>query len=344
MATSYIGADVDCRVTELAVRRGKRVVSNFSVPTTIPALAEVLRSIPSPKVLVIEEGSMAGWLARNLRKYVDELIVCDPRRNRLIVDDGDKDNPIDAAKLSELAAGGHLRAVYHNDDETRVLFKEWVSLYHDRVVDAVRQINKIRGRCRMHGVWPPRGALRNPRVRGDWLKRLEPSGLAGQLELLFMGYDVVAKQVDRAKKEICRRAKPYEIIQRWQEVSGIGPIRAITFFVYMDTPMRFSHRKKRWKYCGVGLVRNTSGTDKRGRAKPGLVHVELAANRRLKNTVLGGATSAIGQGNNVLSDKYHWLRGHGVSHRNARRTVARKLIDKMVAMWVTGEHYAEDVA
>ena len=79
MATSYIGADVDCRVTELAVRRGKRVVSNFSVPTTIPALAEVLRSIRGPKLLTIEEGNMAGWLARNLRKYVDELIVCDPR-------------------------------------------------------------------------------------------------------------------------------------------------------------------------------------------------------------------------------------------------------------------------
>ena len=104
---------------------------------------------------------MAGWLYRNLRGEVDRLVVCDPRRNALITKDGDKTNPVDAEKLSELLAGGHLRPVYHCDDEERVLFKQWISLYDDRVRDGVRQVNKIRGRCRMYGVWPPRGAIQS---------------------------------------------------------------------------------------------------------------------------------------------------------------------------------------
>lgn len=40
---------------------------------------------------------MAGWLYRNLKPCVDELIVCDPRRNAHVAKDGDKDDLIDAA-------------------------------------------------------------------------------------------------------------------------------------------------------------------------------------------------------------------------------------------------------
>ncbi len=344
MTENYIGADVDCRTTVLAVRRNNKVVRRLTVPTTIPSLVAALRSIPHPRALVIEEGNMAGWLYRNLWRQVDRMVVCDPRRNRLISQDGDKSNPIDAEKLSELLAGNHLRPVYHSDQEDRVVFKEWVSLYDDRVRDGVRQINKIRGRCRMHGVWPPRGALRNPKIRTGWLEELKPEALAAQLRVLFLGLDTVVQQVDRAKQEVARRSKAYEVIARLQKIPGIGPVRATTFLAYMDTADLFANRKKRWKYCGVGLVRKASGTDKRGLDKPGKVKLELAANRRLKDAILGGTISAIAQGNNVFSDLYDRMRSQGVSESNARHTVARKLIDKMTAMWKNGEPFQPDLA
>ena len=41
--------------------------------------------------LAIEEGPMSGWLYRNLNQKVDRFISCDPRRNKLIVSDGDQD-------------------------------------------------------------------------------------------------------------------------------------------------------------------------------------------------------------------------------------------------------------
>lgn len=344
MVENYIGADVDCRTTELAVRRNHKVVTELTVPTTIPSLVAALRTIRRPRVLAIEEGNMAGWLYRNLREEVDRLVVCDPRRNALITQDGDKTNRIDARKLSELLAGDHLRPVYHRSDEDRVFFKQWVSLYDDRVRDGVRQVNKIRGRCRMYGVWPPRGAIRNATIRTEWLEQLRPSALAAQLRLLFLGFDTVVQQVAQARAEMGRRSQAYEVIARWQKIPGIGPVRAATFLAYMDTPHRFANRRKRWKYCGVGLARKASGTDKRGRPKPGKLKLELAANRRLKNAVLGGAVSAIGQGNNVFSDVYHRLCGQGVAPSNARHTVARKLIDVMTALWTNGEAFLPDLA
>ena len=56
MSTSYIGADVDCKMTELAVDRNGTVVRRDRVSTDIVALREFLGGVRGPKVMVIEEG------------------------------------------------------------------------------------------------------------------------------------------------------------------------------------------------------------------------------------------------------------------------------------------------
>ncbi|MDD4892171.1 MAG: transposase, partial [Phycisphaerae bacterium] len=267
MARYFIGADVDSKMTELAVERNQQIVKRFRVPTTIPAIREVLDSLPGRKSLTFEEGPMAGWLYRNLKDCVDELLVNDPRRNKLISQDGDKDDPIDAGKLAELYRGKFLRPVYQSDDLARVELKQWVGLYHDRVRDAVRQVNKIRARGRMYGVSIPGRVVRRSKLRAAWLAELNNPGLAGQLEVLWMGYDAVRRQVRRALAEIHHRVKAYPIIGYWQELPGVGLVRAATLFAYLDTPFRFRSPQALWKYCGVGLVRSTSGTDRHGQPK-----------------------------------------------------------------------------
>ena len=62
MATYYVGMDVHCNNTELAVEKGRKIVEHHSVPTTIPAICEVLDSLSGKKHLAMEEGPMAGWL------------------------------------------------------------------------------------------------------------------------------------------------------------------------------------------------------------------------------------------------------------------------------------------
>ena len=117
MSTYYIGADVDCKMTELAVEGNGEIVARDRVPTDIKSIGGYLRSVSGKKVIVVEEGPMAGWLYRNLKSNVDQFIVCDPRRNKLISCDGEKDDAIDAGNLAALLRGGYLREVYHNKDE-----------------------------------------------------------------------------------------------------------------------------------------------------------------------------------------------------------------------------------
>lgn len=339
MTVHYIGADVDSKMTNLAVEKNGRFVKELCVPTTIPSLVAALESIPRPRKLTFEEGPMAHWLARNLVALVDELIVCDPRRNALINRDGDSNDEIDARKLATLLRGDFLRSVYHSDNDQHVLLKQWVGLYHDRVKDAVRHINKIRALCWRHGVRPPRGALRKPAPRQAWLKSLGDE-VREELEMLFLGYDSVAEQVQQSRGKMSTLARAHPIIDYWQELPGVGLIRATTLFAYLDTPWRFANEPhKLWKYCGVGLVRSSSGKDRFGQMKVGLLQLAWQVNRRLKCAIMGAAVSAIQQSNNVFAKIYERLVQNGLTPGNAKHTVARKILTVMWGMWKTGTRF-----
>ena len=333
MATYYIGADVHSNNIEMSIFNRKKIVQRYTIPARISAAAEILESLKGKKYMAIEEGPMSGWLYRNLRAKVDRFVVADPRRNKLISSDGDHDDRIDSAKLAMLLAGGYLREVYHSDDDQRVELKHWVSLYHDRVRDAVRNINKIRARCRMHGVTIPRRALRQPEHRAAWLSKLKNTALSNQLSMLWIGYDATAKQARMAKQHLINLSKRYPIISLWKQLAGIGVIRAATIFAYLDTPWRFKKKNKLWKYCGIGLQRTASGTDKKGKPKPARLQLPWAANRILKNAILGAALTAINQKKNSFKADYERMVLNGIIPGNARHTVARKMLTVMWGMW-----------
>jgi len=89
----FIGIDVHCQFCEIAVvdTVGK-VVLRDRCATTIPTLLAVLEKVPRPCSLVVEEGPLAGWLWRGLATAVERMVVSEPRRNRLIAKEGDKDD------------------------------------------------------------------------------------------------------------------------------------------------------------------------------------------------------------------------------------------------------------
>ena len=55
MAKYYIGADVHSNNTELAIEQRGKIVSRYSVPTTIPSISNVLDSLQGKKIIAIEE-------------------------------------------------------------------------------------------------------------------------------------------------------------------------------------------------------------------------------------------------------------------------------------------------
>jgi len=342
MKTYYIGLDVHCNSTEIAVEHRKKIVKRYQVATTVDAIVGVLEEVGGRQHVALEEGPMAHWLYRNLTNKVHRLLVCDPRRNALIARDGDKDDPIDAGKLAALLRGGFLREVYHSDHDDRVELKRWVELYHDRVREATRTINRLRAQGRMYGIRLPAKMIKDAAYRQVWLDQLTERHLAGRLAAIGIGLDVAREQARRAKRQVLALTREHKILRYWQALPGIGEIRAVTFLVYVDTPFRFRRKNKLWKYCGVGLVREASGTDRHGKPKPARLKLEKHCNRRLKNVVMGAAISATHQKMNPFRAKYEQLIAGGQTASNARHTVARDLATVMWGMWKSDSQYGKN--
>jgi transposase len=334
----FIAMDTHCQTTDICVKtRANRPGRRWKVPTTIPAIREVLEGIGRPRKLTFEEGPLADWLWRNLKGQVDEAMVCDPRRNALIAKDGDKDDPIDANKLCDLYLGGYLREVHHPESLSRQVAKQTVGLYHERVTQRVRASNKVLGHLRQWGVVVRSGALAGEASRRELLGKLEAGGqeavVSGHVQLLLESYDAALKQEEVLRREVAKLAKADEQVQRWQEVPGIGPVRGMTLLAYLDTPWRFKGKSALFKYLGIGLVRSGSGQGAEW------VRVERQVNRRLKNAILGAAQQAIREGNHEFAQQYRrWVEA-GLSPRNARRNVARSLAQVLWGMWKNGGDY-----
>ncbi len=91
----------------------------------------------------------------------------------------------------------------------------------------------------------------------------------------------------------------------------------------------------------MGLQRSASGTDKKGRPKPARLKLPWAVNRTLKDVVMGAALTAINQKDNVFRDYYEGMVQNGIIKKNARRSVARKMLTVMWAMWKSNSSYDE---
>jgi transposase len=310
------------------------VVKRDRCGTTVPALLEVIEAVPRPRALVIEEGPMAGWLWRELRAAVDRMVVSQPRRNRLISAEGDKDDPIDAEKLAQLLRGGFLKEVHQVESLERAVFKQQVAVYHFRVRQRVRESQRLSSLFKQHGVMIREKHYVASDDRPALLARLPENGLLrGTVQLLWCAYDEIVEQEETWRKRLVQLAQKVEVIRCFAELPGISWIRAATLYAYLDTPWRFRNKAALWKYLGIGLEREHSGNG------PERLRVPLLAHRLLKKTILGAALSAVVQGNNPFADLHRrWIK-NGLSSRLARRNVARAQSATLWGMWKNGSAY-----
>ena len=67
-----------------------------------------------------------------LRDLVSEVVVCDPRRNKLLAEGSKGDKP-DARRLAELLRAGMVRLVWHGHEKTRTLLIHPIARRSERI-------------------------------------------------------------------------------------------------------------------------------------------------------------------------------------------------------------------
>lgn len=121
MSDKYIGMDVHQATTAIGVAdaQGRHLMESI-VETKASSIREVIQGLSGTLHVTFEEGVHAQWLFDLLQPHVAKLVVCDPRRNKLL-QSGNKADKVDAWKLADLLRANLLRPVYHGQQGMRIL-------------------------------------------------------------------------------------------------------------------------------------------------------------------------------------------------------------------------------
>src|SRR6202034_2528108 len=94
--------------------------SASQVGRVIKEINPIRRGLRGGLWVTFEEGTSAAWLYGLLKPHVAKVVVCNPRRNALLKA-GNKNDRVDARKLSDLLRAGLLTPVYHGESGVRTL-------------------------------------------------------------------------------------------------------------------------------------------------------------------------------------------------------------------------------
>jgi len=336
---NHIGMDGHITTLEFAVvNEAGRLVKADRVPTSVNGFMAFVRTVPRPRIIYMEEGTLAAWALENCVRFGEKLVITDAKRNHWIGSSGQKDDPIDALKLAQLGRGGYIKEIHHPVGQRR-RFRELMIAYHDAVRSTTRIKNKIKARFRQNGIQCTGITVYSETYREEWKAKL-PKEMT--LLLILDNLWRQLQQSEQTEEELVAaaraQAKHYPEIKHFQGLPGIGFIHAATISAMLETPYRFADKKKVWMYAGLGIMRRSSG---------GKLYTEKLTtdyNRLLKYTIKQAAEVAIQTKDNPFRRKYlDMTLLRGIAPHRAKLTIARDMLATMWAMWRKGEKYSSEI-
>src|SRR5271170_6150741 len=118
-------------------------------------LLQNVQNIPATeKHLMLEESNLARWISQLLKPHVQQLVVCDARRNRLISQDHHKHDKRDAFALARLLRLNEFKPVWQPTEPQRVLFKRVAKAYENAVLRQTRLKLQLKSLFQHWGLFP----------------------------------------------------------------------------------------------------------------------------------------------------------------------------------------------
>ena len=337
LAIQYLALDVHKSTTTATARdESGNVRMRMTVPTTARDLLSVVRAAGKRVHVAIEEGTQAQWVHDVLQPHAERVVVWRARDLG-----GNKNDRIDADRLSELLRAGMLRPVFHHINDVRAL-RELVRNYVTLVGDATRLMLRIKAIFRARGIDTKGTKLYSAKHRAKWTKQLTERGVRSRAETLYEQLDVTLDLRRKAKAAMLREARRQP---GWKILSSIpffGPIRVALMLAIIVTPFRFRTKRALWPYAGLAVVTRSSadheidGVQLRRRRRAPLTRgLNRNHNPILKSVFKGAAASATAK-EGPLRDVFQASVARGISPELAKVTLARKIASVALTLWKKG--------
>ena len=346
MKKYYVGMDVHQASIVICVMNalGKVVIESI-IETKTQTVRDFISGLRGEVHVTFEEGTQAAWLYDLICPLVTEVVVCNPRHNKLL-EVGNKADRLDARKLAQLLRAGMLKAVYHGESGTRAL-KEMVRTYECLVGDTTRVMNRIKAIFRSRGIACAGHDVYRQDRREQWLEKLDERGVRSRAESLYQQLTALKELRHVARQRMLQESRRHPASKLLMGVPRLGQVRVAQIIATVDTPHRFRTKRQFWAYLGLAVVMRTSaeyrvvgqGVQKTKRA-PATRGLNTNHNHRLKGVFKAAATSACAS--EPFKQQYEALVAQGIDPALARLTVARKLAAITLAIWKRGEKFAAE--
>jgi transposase len=335
MGNITIGLDVGDRFSQLCgVNQDGVIVTEERIPTTREAVRA--RFAGPPARVILEAGTHAGWMSRELTALGHETLVANSRKLRWLYQNEHKTDRVDARYLARVGRWdptllAPIRMRGAGADTVLRLLRARVSLVRART----RFINHVRGAVKSLGDRLPRCDATSfaRRVAGQL-----PPELHDALQPLFQiaGLTQTIAQYDRQIEQLATHA--YPATARLRQVTGVGALTALAFVVTVDDPCRFASGRAVGAYFGLCPRRADSGQQRPQlgitKCGDGLVRQLLV---QAAHYVLGpfGPDCRLRRWGLELA-----RRGGKNAKKRAVIAVARKLAGLLYSLWVHDTPYA----
>ena len=306
---------IDWAISNMAIARMTKKsnkITVIDVPAKIDELKVYLKQLKGSKVLTFEETTTSQWLYTELKDLVDRIVVCDPHRNKLL-NDGPKNDKIDASKLVQLLKADLLKEVFHSNDVFLYL-RRLVSGYEDLIKAGVRLQNQ----------------------RSSLIRACGGRDVVGQdafvLDCLNRQIQVYSEEKAAYEKKFKSLAKKHPSIRHQDSLPGIGHINAVKIVARVVSPYRFADKGHFWSYAGLIKHEKISGQRSYGKRTP-------RYSRQLKDAYKTGTKAAI-KGNNPIGDYFRFLvEEKGEPEYDARHKACRRLAVLSLGVFKSGRPY-----
>lgn len=336
MSTVYVGLDVgSSSFHQVVVQPDGSTVSSRRFQMGEANLRTAFAGLGTDVHVRLEAGELAAWVRAVIVPLVKRVVISHPRTNAWIAKDPQKGDRIDAFKLADLLRMNRVHEVYHAADQARRDFKQLVQHYDDVTGQQARLKCKIKARLRTHGIITRGERLFSAGGREAALEQLSSPQVRAAIQQLYAVLDQTVAAQASARRLMTSAGRAFPEAALLRTAPGIGPISACRFVAYVQTPHRFSSKRKLWRYCRLGVSHRTSD------GKP-LRHPQLDRSGcgRLKDVTRKAFEVAVrARTDNSFKRAYAGALAHTHNETHARLSVQRKIVSTLRAMWLTGRPY-----
>ena len=340
----YIGLDVHQATISVAVRDSQgNIIMESILETKASTILDFFAGLRGRLSVTFEEGTSAAWLYDLLKPRVAEVLVCNPRKNAALKQ-GNKNDKMDARKLSERLRLKDLQSVYHGENGVRML-RELARSYLTIVKDLTRVMSRVKALYRSWAIPCAGRDVYYTRHRKEWLDKIQEPGVRGRAERLYQQLDMLQHLRQQARRELLAESRKHAITAKLREIPSLGPIRCALAVALIQTPHRFRSKRQLWTYSGLELETRDSGEyhivqgQPRKRKKQAFVRgLNKDYNHDLKGLFKGAATRASVQPG-PFQEFYQRSLAKGIKPTMVRLTLARKIAAITLTLWKKGEDF-----